>query len=73
MPLVKIKNFPSRMFAQMASETLEQEGIPCWIRSPDIGILGTTRDAVPQGADLYVEEEHAADAREIVAALFGDL
>ena len=73
MPLVRIKNFPSRMFAEMASVTLEQEGIASWIRSPDIGILGTTRDPVPQGADLYVEEEHAMQAGEIISALFGDL
>jgi hypothetical protein len=73
MPLVKVKNFPNRMFAEMARETLRQEGVPSWIRSPDIGILGTTRDAVPQGADLYVEEEHATQARELISALFGNL
>src|SRR5262249_16898586 len=73
MPLVKIKNFPSRMFAEMARQTLEQEGVLSWIRSPDLGILGTARDPVPQGADLYVGEEDAMQARELILALFGDV
>jgi hypothetical protein len=73
MPLVKIKNFPSRMFAEMARETLEKEGIPAWIRSPDIGILAASGWPVPQGADLYVEAEHAGRAAEVVADLFGDV
>jgi len=73
MPLVKIKNFPSRTFAEMASETLKGEGISSWIQSPDIGILAVRGGPVPQGADLYVDEEHAVRARELVSALFGDL
>ena len=73
MPLVNIKNFPSRPFAEMARATLEEEGIRSWIRSPDIGILGMTGHPVPQGADLYVDAEDADRARDIVSALFGDV
>ena len=68
-----VKNFPRRMFAEMAGEALEKEGIPSWIQSPDIGILGVRGGAVPQGADLHVKDEHAERARELLSALFRDL
>jgi hypothetical protein len=73
MPLTKIKNFPNRAFAELASNRLDSQGILSWIRSPDIGILGPSGWAVPQGADLYVEEENAAEARRLISVLFGDI
>ena len=74
MPLVRVKNFPSRAFAELASETLRKEGILCWIISPDIAMLGGMPGGrVPQGADLYVDDEDAEQARELVSALFGHL
>ena len=57
----------------MASETLEAEGIRSWIRSPDIAIVGVIGHPVPQGADLYIDEDDVAKARDIVSALFGDV
>ena len=69
MPLVRVKNFPSRAFAELASETLRKEGILCWIISPDIAMLGGMPGGrVPQGADLYVDELYA-DAPEMGATL----
>lgn len=70
MELVKVKNFPSRMFAEQARQILQDEGIPAVILSPDVGITGTTGSRVVQGADLYVPEQFASKARELVTALF---
>ncbi len=65
------KNFPDRLFAERAQQTLEDEGIPSVIQSPDAGILGAGAAAgLPQGADLYVEEEFYSQAHEILNELF---
>lgn len=71
MALVKIKNFPNRMFAEQAQQCLEQEEIPSVIQSPDAGILGAGGVCdLPQGADLYVTEECAEEARQMLFSLF---
>jgi len=64
MPLLKLKNFPSRIFAEQAQQILECEGIPSVIFSPDVGITGTAGAAIPQGVDLYVPAEFAERAYE---------
>ncbi|MDI6709856.1 MAG: DUF2007 domain-containing protein [Thermoanaerobacterales bacterium] len=71
--LVKVKNFPSRMFAEQAEQILKGEGIPAVIVSPDTGITGTTGSRVVQGADLYVPEQFAERAKELVTALFNGI
>jgi hypothetical protein len=69
--MVKVKNFPDRIFAEQAQQTLEKEGIPSILQSPDIGILGAGgSSSLPQGVDLFVSEEFAEKAREILTALF---
>jgi hypothetical protein len=69
--MVKVKNFPDRIFAEQAQQTLEREGIPSILQSPDIGILGAGGSStLPQGVDLFVSEEFAEKAREILTALF---
>ncbi len=71
MALVKIKNFPNRIYAERAKQTLEHEGIICIIQSVDSGILGAgASGGLPQGADIYVAEEDAKDAREVLESLF---
>ncbi|HEX9006118.1 MAG TPA: DUF2007 domain-containing protein [Bacteroidota bacterium] len=71
MGLRYVKNFPDRLYAERAQQTLEEEGIPSVIQSPDAGILGAGATAgLPQGADLYVEEEFYVQAREILNELF---
>ncbi len=71
MALVKIRNFPDRMFAERAQQTLQEEDIPSIIHSPDAGITGAGGIwAGPQGADLYVEEEYVERARELLESLF---
>jgi hypothetical protein len=69
--LIKVKNFPNRMFAEHAQQTLEHEGISSVIQSPDAGILGAGGVAgLPQGADLYVVPELADQARSLLEALY---
>jgi len=71
MALVKVKNFPDRMYAERAQQTLESEGIASVVQSVDAGILGAGGAAgLPQGADLYVEEENAEEARRVLQELF---
>jgi hypothetical protein len=73
MSLSKVKNFPNRMFAEQAQQILEREGIPSVILSPDVGITGTSGAVIPQGVDLYVPEELAEKARQLVWALFNGI
>jgi hypothetical protein len=69
--LVKIKNFPDRIYAERARQTLESEGIPSLIQSIDIGFLGAGGVAgFPQGVDLYVPSDDADRAREILDVMF---
>jgi len=69
--MVKVKNFPDRVFAEQAQQRLEREGIACVLQSPDIGILGAgASSSLPQGVDLLVSEEFAEKAHDILEALF---
>ncbi len=71
MRLIKIKNFPDRMYAERAQQSLLHEGIPSVIQAIDAGILGAGGAAgLPQGADLYVEEDRAEEARLVLNELF---
>jgi len=71
MDIVKVKNFPDRMYAERARQTLDVEGIPSIIQSLDAGILGAGGAVgLPQGADLYVPGEYAERARELLNDVF---
>ncbi|HTR98765.1 MAG TPA: DUF2007 domain-containing protein [Bacteroidota bacterium] len=71
MDIVKVKNFPDRMYAERARQTLDVEGIPSIIQSLDAGILGAGGAVgLPQGADLYVPGEYADRARELLNDVF---
>ncbi len=65
-----VKNFPNRPFAEQAKEVLERNNIGCVLKSPDIGILGTTSSSTLNGVDLYVNEEDFARASELLNALY---
>ena len=72
--MIKIKNFPNRVFAEQAQQSLEKEGIPSLLQSPDIGILGAgASSSLPQGVDLYVPEEFAEEALKILTALYNGI
>lgn len=70
--LVKVKNFPNRMTADIASQILEQEDIACIIQCIDKGISGTAA-VMPQGADLYVQEEDFKKSQEILINIFNGI
>lgn len=72
--LVKVKNFPDRIYAERAQQTLAEEKIACVLQSMDIGILGAGGTAgIPQGVDLYVEPEDADRAREVLKDIFNNI
>lgn len=71
MDLVKVKNFPDRLYAERARQSLDAEGIPALIQSVDVGILGAGGAAgFPQGADLLVPREFEDQARDLLNDLF---
>jgi len=71
--IVMVKNFPNRAFAEQAKDLLERNNIPCVLKSPDIGILGTASSGAVQGVDLYVSEALAEKAYEYLNALFNGI
>lgn len=59
------------MFAEMAQQTLEIEGIHSIIKAPDYGFPGAAAGGgvdlfSGQGVDLYTSEEDAKKAEELV-------
>jgi hypothetical protein len=69
--LVLVKNFPDRMYAERARQTLDVEQIPSIIQSMDIGIFGAgAASSLPAGADLYVPRELSDRARELLNDVF---
>jgi len=54
--LVKVKNFPDRMYAERARQSLDAEGIPSIIQSIDIGFLGA-------GGALGLPQERTSTSR----------
>jgi len=74
MDLVLVKNFPDRMYAERARQTLDAEGIPSMIQSIDAGFLGAGGAiALPQGADLYVAREFSDRARDLLNDVFNGI
>ncbi len=70
MGMVFIKNFPSRLFAEQAAQSLEEAGIPSIITAKDYGIAGSGSNMNLEGVDLYVDEENEKEAREMLSALY---
>ena len=71
MALTLIKNFPDRMYADRAQQTLQQEGIESVVQSPDAGIFGAgSMASTPRGVDLYVEADRADEAKALLNDVF---
>ena len=68
--IILIKNFPNRIFAEQAKEILERNEISAVLKSADVGILGTASSSLNIGVNLYVEEEEAERAAELIDALY---
>lgn len=53
-----LRNLPSRLYAEMLKESLENSGITCIIKGDDIGImLGSYSTTSPVEISLWVPEE----------------
>lgn len=62
------------MIADQAKQILKLENISCIIQSPDIGIGGMGGSVLlPQGADLYVQEEYFKKAQELLVNIFNGI
>ena len=77
MELVLVKNFPNGMFADMAKQLLEAEKIPCVIKGAGGGsgpvtfhTAGGTWPFCGSGVDVYVPEEYAEKASELLQAIY---
>ncbi len=71
MGLILIKNFPDRMYAERAQQTLRQEGIESVLQSPDAGIFGAgAMVSTPRGVDLFVDDKDADEAKALLNDVF---
>ena len=77
MSLVLVKNFPNGTFADMAKQTLEEKGIPCIVKGSGGGLgpvvfqgAGGTMQFNGSGVDVYVQEEDADSAKEVLETMY---
>jgi len=73
MKMELVKNFPNRLLAEQARESLELEDIPSLVQASDTGIVGLGSISLPEGVDLYVPEEFAVRASEILQSIFNGI
>ncbi|NOY76617.1 MAG: DUF2007 domain-containing protein [Calditrichaeota bacterium] len=64
---VRLKSFPSRLYAEMVKEVLDHLEIPSIIKGEDVGILGTGSygTSSPGKVTLWVLEKDLDRCREI--------
>lgn len=71
---VPLKSLPSRLYAEMLKEVLEQEGIPCLIKGEDLGrMLGGGVGSSPVEIILWVPEEDYERGLEIAEGILDDI
>ena len=77
MDLVLIKNFPNGTIAEMAKQTLEEQGIPSIVKGSGGGLgpvvfqgAGGTTQFNGSGVDLYVQEEDVKSAKELLDSIY---
>jgi hypothetical protein len=77
MSMICVKNFPNGMYAEMAKQLLDTEGIPCVLKGAGGGLgpvvlynAGGTWPVVGPGVDVYVPEEYAERAEELLRAIY---
>ena len=67
-PAVEVATFDSITFALEAKDLLEEHGIDAYIQGAESGVWGhESLTEVPEAVKLWVLEEDAEDAREILA------
>jgi len=71
---VPLKSLPSRLYAEMLKEVLEQEGIPCLVKGEDLGrMLGGGVGTCPVEIILWVPEEDYERGLEIAEGILDDI
>ena len=67
---VPFRTFPSRLYAEMLKEALENEGIPSIIKGDDVAIvLGSYSTTSPVEVSIWVPEEELDRAEQIADAM----
>jgi hypothetical protein len=64
-PLIRVKNFPNRALAEAAQACLQANDIESILQGSDIAGTG-----MPQGFDLYVQENDLEAAHELLETLY---
>lgn len=71
---VFLKDLPSRLYAEMLKEALEEEGIPCMVKGDDIGImLGSYSTTSPVRVSIWVDRNKFFEAKKIAQEILGDI
>ena len=69
-----LRNLPSRLYAEMLKESLQNQGIPALIKGDDIGImLGSYSTTSPVEISLWVPEEDWKDADRIADGMLNHI
>lgn len=71
---VPLRTVPSRVYAQMLKESLENEGIPAIIKGEDAGeMLGTLGTATTLPIEIWVPADEIDRAEEVANAMMGKI
>lgn len=66
-----VHRFQSRLEAEAVGAALEGQGIPCLIKSEDLGVFGPGHSgATPFGATLWVPEEYFPEVVRLFTCFF---
>jgi hypothetical protein len=67
---IPLQSLPSRLYAQMLQEALENEGIPSLIKGDEAVFRATTSHLPVSKAMIWVREEDQEKAQEIAEQMF---
>ena len=71
---VLLRDLPSRLYAQMLEEVLEDQGIPCIIKGEDIGLFMGVYGTNPViSTTIWVPEHRLEQARKIAEDILGEI
>ncbi len=71
---VPLRRVPSRLYAQMLQEALEENDIPCLIKAEDAGLMfGTMGTSSTLKVVVWVQEELKEKAEDIARQILGEI
>ncbi len=70
---VPLRNLPSRLYAQMLKEALENEGIPSLIKGDEAVFRATTSHLPVSKVIIWVRKEDQTKAQEIADQMFDQI